>query len=54
MNADKVSWNVDLIRESFHHSVRNLILSIPIFQGQQDRLVWHPSSTGVFSVHSSY
>lgn len=54
MHHDGISWNVQLIRDIFPQNYSNLILSIPIFEGKQDCLVWHPTSTGKFSVRSAY
>lgn len=54
MNADKVSWNSSLIQSLFPNDLSASILSTPIFAGEQDQLVWHPTLTGKFSVRFAY
>lgn len=54
MHNDDISWNVQLIQDIFPQNFSNLILCIPIFVGEQDSLVWNPTSSGKFSVRSSY
>lgn len=54
MHSDGSSWNAQLISAIFPSSLRNLILSTPIFAREQDCLVWVPTASGNFSVRSSY
>lgn len=54
MNMDKCCWNERIIEEIFPENLHNIIKSIPICVGEQDRLIWCPTSFGNFSVRSSY
>lgn len=38
MNADKLSWNFETLQDLFPLSICKLILSVPIFIGEQDEL----------------
>lgn len=54
MNPDKNNWNVRLLEDIFPTYLLDIILSISIFVGQQDKLIWCPTISGTFSVRSSY
>ncbi|KAK4435138.1 hypothetical protein Salat_0677100 [Sesamum alatum] len=47
-------WNTELIRDKFCADDVELILSIPLGRGVEDKMVWHRSRKGDFSVHSAY
>lgn len=40
------AWNQELVRSLFPPHVSNHILNTPIFEMEQERLIWTPSSTG--------
>ncbi|KAM1775069.1 hypothetical protein ACFX12_044360 [Malus domestica] len=49
------SWKNDLIMASFHRDDVRAILSIPLSKtGSRDRLVWHHTVNGDYSVRSGY
>lgn len=54
MQDDLKSWNTELIQIESPQHISNLILSIPIMDGEQESFVWCPSSSGCFLVRSSY
>lgn len=55
IDGDSKTWNSALVRECFNKEDADLILSIPVSTTQRrDYKIWHPSSTGLFSVKSAY
>lgn len=48
------AWNQELVRSLFPSHVSNHILNTPIFEMEQERLIWTPSLTGGFTVKSTY
>lgn len=44
----------ELVRDTFWAKDANLILALPIHQGQENTLAWHFDKHGVFSVKSAY
>ncbi|CAN6579645.1 unnamed protein product [Malus baccata var. baccata] len=49
------SWKANIIYAGFHREDADTILSIPLSHfGCEDRLVWHHSVNGVYSVKSGY
>lgn len=55
IDGDSKTWNSALVRECFNKEDSDLILSIPVSTTQRrDYKIWHPSSTGLFSVKSAY
>ncbi|KAM1551665.1 hypothetical protein ACFX10_043768 [Malus domestica] len=49
------SWRTDMISNGFNRDDVLLILSIPLSQaGIDDRLVWHYTTNGVYSIKSGY
>lgn len=53
MNADGKTWNQHKICSIFSPHISAKIINTPIFQ-EQDCLVWAPSTTGAFSVKTTY
>ncbi|KAK4438713.1 hypothetical protein Salat_0205800 [Sesamum alatum] len=47
-------WNTELIRDKFCADDAELILSISLGRGVEDKMVWHRSRKGDFSVRSAY
>lgn len=54
MLPDKTEWDRNLVTAAFAPEISNLILSIPLHAREHDSFVWAPSSSGRFSVRSSY
>lgn len=54
MNPDGVSWNRNLILSSVPQHIGQLILKTPILEQGQERLIWTPSTSGIFLVKSTY
>ncbi|KAL0404504.1 UNVERIFIED_CONTAM: putative mitochondrial protein [Sesamum radiatum] len=50
-----LQWNRALVIDNSHPADSDAILSIPTSRfGEQDKLVWHHTNNGVFSVRSAY
>lgn len=54
MTDQKLAWNPRLLRDLFGPELCRIIQSIPIDAREQDRLLWMPTSSGEFSVRSTY
>ncbi|KAJ9556786.1 hypothetical protein OSB04_011400 [Centaurea solstitialis] len=54
-NSSSNSWNIDMISRIFSARDRDCILNLPPPSGlEPDRIIWHWTSNGVYSVKSSY
>jgi hypothetical protein len=47
------SWDEELVKDTFWED-SNIIFSLPILQGSENRLIWHFDKKGQFSVRSAY
>lgn len=47
-------WDEALIRALFWSTDVNRILQIPIYNGQEDLVAWHPNRNGMFTAKSAY
>lgn len=55
MTEDGRQWDQTVVRQLFFPQKTEIILRIPISQtGGKDRLVWHFSASGVYTVKSGY
>lgn len=54
MNLEGNRWNVILIQNTFVPHLSSQIINTPIFEEEQDMLVWTPSMTRAFSVWFAY
>jgi len=55
IDYEQGSWKEDLIRELFLPGDADTILDIPLcYSWPRDKLIWHFSSTGRFTVKSAY
>lgn len=54
MEADGTQWNTGVIPSIFPTAISNNILSTPILQRGQERLIWMPSTSGNHTVKSTY
>lgn len=54
MTANVNCWNVLLIQSLFSSNLCKSILSTLISQGEPDKLIWVPTSSGEFTVRSTY
>jgi hypothetical protein len=52
--ANTGSWDEELIKDIFWEEDSDIILSLPILQGNENRLIWHFDKRGQFSVRSAY
>ncbi|KAJ9545522.1 hypothetical protein OSB04_025229 [Centaurea solstitialis] len=55
LNAGSFSWNMDLIAQKFSSRDRDCIINLPPpSDSGPDRIVWHWSSNGIYTVKSCY
>lgn len=54
MTEDGTAWNVPKVTTLFPPSICHQILQTPILEQGRDRLVWLPSTSGLFSTKSAY
>ncbi|KAM1350921.1 hypothetical protein PS1_004799 [Malus domestica] len=55
INPDAVAWKIDVIVGGFYKEYVASILSIPLSRSiQGDRLVWHHSKNGVYTIKTGY
>ncbi|KAK4427819.1 hypothetical protein Salat_1550900 [Sesamum alatum] len=54
INESGLGWKVELIQEVFFQEEADIILAFPLGRTVQDRLIWHRSRKGEFSVRSAY
>jgi len=55
INPITVSWDEELVKETFWEEDATIILAISIFDGSQNSLAWHyDKKKGLFSVRSAY
>lgn len=47
-------WNGSLVQSLFPSQISDLIMNTPILNLEHERLIWTPSSSGLFSVKSTY
>uniref|UniRef100_A0A803NTN0 Reverse transcriptase domain-containing protein n=1 Tax=Cannabis sativa TaxID=3483 RepID=A0A803NTN0_CANSA len=53
--TDQREWNIDLLNSYFQPIDVEKILTIPLsFFADQDRLIWHHSSSGIYNVKSGF
>jgi hypothetical protein len=48
------TWDVQLINDIFLQEDAETILTIPLYEGMEDLVAWHPDLKGMFSVKSAY
>lgn len=55
MTEDEFGWNVDLVERIFLSFEAQTILGIPVNRFRtRDKLIWHETTTGQFTVRSTY
>ena len=54
INPISLTWDTQLIQQTFNPEEASIISMIPIQEGAQDSLAWHYDKKGLFSVKSAY
>lgn len=51
---DGIGWNVTMIQQIFPSNIAGIIAETPILDREVDQAIWCPSSSGFFTIKSTY